>query len=126
MPLLAVETKFPDKLLLASLHQALKISLTSAAQMILSLSIFGAEYVWGLDTQDQSSFPSGPFHADPDAMDWLFCAVDSTWISHTFAVTFLALCYIRGIIDGWSAPQMGCSNVLNSIHRKPPNQSFDS
>ncbi|KAJ5987442.1 hypothetical protein N7451_011807 [Penicillium sp. IBT 35674x] len=97
---LLVETKFPDKPLLASLHQTLNISLTSAAQMILSLSIFGEEFVWGLNSQDRLTFPNdGPYHADPDSIDRLFCAVDSTWISHTFAVTFLALCYIRGIVD---------------------------
>ncbi|KAJ5753073.1 hypothetical protein N7520_009990 [Penicillium odoratum] len=98
-PLLSVDTKFPGRPILASLHRTLTISLTSAAQMILSLSIYGADYVWELDSQDPSTFPNGPYHADPDSIDRLFCAVDSTWISHTFAVTFLALCYIRGIIN---------------------------
>jgi len=69
--------------------------------MILSLSIFGDEYVWELDSQDQITFPSnGPYHADPDSIDRLFFAVDSTWISHTFAVTILALFYLRGLVDG--------------------------
>lgn len=30
----------------------------------------------------------------------LYYAVDPIWISHTFAVIFLVLCYIRGVVDG--------------------------
>jgi hypothetical protein len=68
--------------------------------MILSLSAYGADFVWRLDSQSPSSFPDGPFHADPGSIGRLYYAVDSTWISYTFAATFLVICYMRGIIDG--------------------------
>ncbi|KAF4633767.1 hypothetical protein G7Y89_g4355 [Cudoniella acicularis] len=81
------------------LLQALETCLTAASQMLFSLSNYGAEHVWRLESQNTSTFPSGPFPADPDALRRLYYAVDSTWISHTFAVAFLVLCYVRGMID---------------------------
>ncbi|KAJ5634707.1 hypothetical protein N7528_002549 [Penicillium herquei] len=98
-PLLSVEAHDPGRLQRDPLLQMLKTSLTSAAQMILSLSIHGARYVWSLDSQDMSTFPDGPYHSDSDSISRLHYTVDSTWISHTFAVTFLVLCYLRGIVD---------------------------
>jgi hypothetical protein len=83
-----------------SLLQSFEISLTAAAQILLSLSANGSKYVWILDSQNRASFPNGAFQVDIDAVRRLHYAVDSTWISHTFAVTFLVLCYIRGAIDG--------------------------
>jgi hypothetical protein len=82
------------------LLQALEISLTAASQMLLSLSSYGHDYVWGVESQSISTFPDGPFYVDAAALKRLYYAVDSTWISHTFAVTFLILCYVRGTIDG--------------------------
>ncbi|PWY84780.1 hypothetical protein BO70DRAFT_312962, partial [Aspergillus heteromorphus CBS 117.55] len=79
----------------ASLLPSLEISLTAAAQMLLSLSDSGAHSVWRLDSQDRLSFPEDAFHVDAEAVQRLQYAVDSTWISHTFAVTFLVLCYTR-------------------------------
>lgn len=58
------------------------------------------DYVWNLESQNTTSFPEGPFSVDVAALNRLSYAVDSTWISHTFAVTFLVLCYIRGTVDG--------------------------
>ncbi|KZF19673.1 hypothetical protein L228DRAFT_285614 [Xylona heveae TC161] len=81
------------------LLQSLGTCLTAASQMLLSLSSYGAEYIWKLDSQNMSTFPDGPFEIDSAAVKRLYYAVDSTWISHTFAVTFLVLCYVRGAID---------------------------
>ena len=68
--------------------------------MLISLSTDGGTYVWGLESQNLKSFPNRPFHVDNAAIRRLYYAVDPTWISYTFAVTFLVLCYIRGVIDG--------------------------
>lgn len=68
--------------------------------MLISLCSDGETYVWSLESQNLSSFPNRPFHVDIAAVRRLYYAVDPTWISYTFAVTFLALCYIRGVIDG--------------------------
>lgn len=82
------------------IRQALSVSLTAAAQIILSQSSYKADLVFSLDSQNPSTFPEGAYHADRGSVSRLYYAVDSTWISHTFAITFLSLCYIRGIIDG--------------------------
>jgi hypothetical protein len=82
------------------LQQALSISLTAATQIILSQSSYNADIVLSLKSQNPSSFPHGPYHVDRGSVGRLYYAVDSTWISHTFAITFLSICYIRGIIDG--------------------------
>lgn len=70
--------------------------------MLVSLCSDGETYVWGIESQNLPSFPNRPFHVDTAAVRRLYYAVDPTWISYTFAVTFLALCYIRGVIDGKS------------------------
>ena len=80
--------------------QSLEISLTAASQMLISLSSSGADYVWSLESQNIATFPEGPFSADNAALQRLYYAVDSTWISHTFAVTFLVLCYVKGVVSG--------------------------
>lgn len=82
------------------LLQSLETSLTAASQMLFSLSTHGPEYIWSLESQDIFSFPEGPFEVDAKALGRLSYAVESMWISHTFAFTFLVLCYIRGAIDG--------------------------
>jgi hypothetical protein len=68
--------------------------------MLISLSSYGADHVWSLESQNAATFPGGSFPADAAALKRLYYAVDSTWISHTFAVTFLVLCYVKGIVDG--------------------------
>jgi hypothetical protein len=70
--------------------------------MLFSLSTYAYDYVWNIDSQAVSTFPEGPFFVDSAAVKRLYFAVDSTWISQTFAVTFLVLCYVRGTIDGKS------------------------
>ncbi|OJJ46430.1 hypothetical protein ASPZODRAFT_1961849 [Penicilliopsis zonata CBS 506.65] len=92
-PLLSTMQPPPPPLL-----RCLETSLTAAAQMLVSLSTDGA-HVWRLASQDPASFPSHAFQVDRAAVQQLCYAVDSTWISHTFAVTFLVLCYTRGVID---------------------------
>ncbi|KAJ5296224.1 uncharacterized protein N7443_007117 [Penicillium atrosanguineum] len=98
-PLLSATSPLPTELAREALRHPLKISLTAAAQMILSFSRFGSDFVWELDSQTPLSFPDGPFHVDAGSIGQLYYAVDSTWISHTFAVTFLVICYMRGIIN---------------------------
>lgn len=70
--------------------------------MLVSLSSHGPDYVWRLESQDTATFPTGPLTVDIQALSRLYYAVDSTWISHTFAITFLVLCFVRGTVDGKS------------------------
>ncbi|KAJ6155520.1 hypothetical protein N7470_006086 [Penicillium chermesinum] len=102
----------PDDSVRESLFQPLNVSLSAAAQILISLSTFGSEYVWQVDSEISSTFPAGTLHADPFAIEKLYYGVDSTWISHTFAVTFLVICYIRGIIDD-HPPQSLLTRLLN-------------
>ena len=80
--------------------QSLETSLTAASQMLIALSTSAAKKVWDLDSQNTASFPSEAFTADLAACKRLAYAVDSTWISHTFAAAFLVLCYVRKVVDG--------------------------
>lgn len=79
--------------------QSLEISLTASCQILMSISTHGPE-TWNVESQDMSKFPLSPLIADPIAIKRLSFAVDSTWISHTFAIMFLVFCYVRGIVDG--------------------------
>ncbi|KAL2824975.1 hypothetical protein BJY01DRAFT_163402 [Aspergillus pseudoustus] len=83
----------------AILVHSIEASLTAAAQILISLSCAGEHYTAQLQSSDQSSFPRGQFQADPEAVGRLRYAVDSTWISHTFAVTYLVFCYTKGAVD---------------------------
>ncbi|KAL3439916.1 hypothetical protein BJX65DRAFT_300813 [Aspergillus insuetus] len=84
----------------AVLVDSIEASLIAAAQILISLSTMGEHYIAQLRSSDASSFPVGSFEADLEAVRRLRYAVDSTWISHTFAVTYLVLCYTRGTVDG--------------------------
>jgi hypothetical protein len=84
--------------------EALETSLTAATQIIFCVSTLGAEKVWTIDSQDASTIPADPFVVDQTTLKRLSYAVDSTWVSYTFAVTFLALCYAKGVVDGKSDP----------------------
>lgn len=78
----------------------LTISLTAASQILLSISTLSFKSIVNLDCRDSSTVPKHALVIDPEARKSLHHAVDSTWISHTFAITFLVLCYLRNIIDG--------------------------
>lgn len=82
-----------------SLLQALDNSLTAAAQTILALANETNWQSWTSQSQILSSFPSGPFTIDEAAIGRFRFAVDSAWITHSFAAVFLVLCYTRGAID---------------------------
>ncbi|PYI03542.1 hypothetical protein BO78DRAFT_193882 [Aspergillus sclerotiicarbonarius CBS 121057] len=97
-PLLSA-SRPPPTSLVPALVPLLATSLTAAAQILLSLSSNAADYIWQLDSRDRDSFPQGELEVDPAAVQRLRYAVDSTWISHTFALTFLVLSYTRGLID---------------------------
>lgn len=99
-PLLSSSSQASHQPLQLHLLKSLDICLTAAAQTILALADTGGTAVWCLQSQDATTFPPGPFEVDTEALDKIYYAVDSTWISHTFAVTFLALCYVRGVVDG--------------------------
>ncbi|KEQ99280.1 hypothetical protein AUEXF2481DRAFT_36596 [Aureobasidium subglaciale EXF-2481] len=81
------------------LLQSLEVCLTSASQIIISHSKNAGGWIWSIESQLASSFPEGPFEPDPEALGRLQYAVDSSWISYTFAVTFIVLCFVRGFID---------------------------
>ncbi|KKY23692.1 putative c6 finger domain [Phaeomoniella chlamydospora] len=79
--------------------EALETSLTAAAGTIFCVSTSAIDLIWSLDSQNVSTFPDGPFVVDHATLKRLSYTVDSTWVSHTFAVTFLVFCYIKGVID---------------------------
>lgn len=76
------------------------VSLTAASRILLSVSEISFSSVESVDSLDPSTFPDGVFLIEHEARRTLHYAVDSTWISYTFAITFLVLCYLRRIIDG--------------------------
>lgn len=80
--------------------QCLETSLTAACQILFSYTLDAGSYVWYVESQLPSSFPEGPFQLDPEALQRMQYAVDSSWISFTFAITFLVLCFVRRIVDG--------------------------
>ncbi|CZR61477.1 uncharacterized protein PAC_11373 [Phialocephala subalpina] len=82
-----------------SLLQALDNSLTAAAQTIFALAKETNWQLWHSQCQSLTSFPSGPFTIDEEAIGRFRFAVDSAWITHSFAAVFLVLCYTRGAID---------------------------
>ncbi|KAH8895328.1 hypothetical protein GQ53DRAFT_49766 [Thozetella sp. PMI_491] len=98
-PLLSFSTRSGSDPFPAWALEFLETSLTAASQMLISLSVGADRVVWGLTARDPSSYPAGPFKVDPAARFSLHHAIDTTWISHTFALTFLVLCYIRNTID---------------------------
>ncbi|THW27278.1 hypothetical protein D6D23_02953 [Aureobasidium pullulans] len=79
--------------------QCLEKSLTAACQIVFSYSFDAGDFVWDLESQLPSSFPGGLFKLDVEALQRMQYAVDSSWISYTFAVTFLVLCFVRQIVD---------------------------
>ncbi|KAL5372389.1 hypothetical protein DPSP01_013555 [Paraphaeosphaeria sporulosa] len=79
--------------------QPMTVSLTAASQIFLSVSKCSFESVSTLESWRPSTFPEGSLLLDPEARRSLHHAVDSTWISYTFAITFLVLCYLRGLVD---------------------------
>lgn len=67
----------------------------------MSATVSGAHMVWDLEAQDPASFgEQNEFQVDYAVVSRLMFSVDYAWISHTFAATFLAICYVRGAIDG--------------------------
>lgn len=82
------------------LLQALERSLTAASQIVLSYAKNAGQWIWELDSQLPSSFPQGYFELDTEASDRMQYAVDSSWISYSFSVTFLVLCFVREVVDG--------------------------
>ncbi|KAI5245765.1 hypothetical protein E4T47_03696 [Aureobasidium subglaciale] len=81
------------------LLRSLEVCLTSASQIVISHSKNAGDWIWSIESQLASSFPEGPFEPDPEALGRMQYAVDSSWISYTFAVTFIVLCWVRGFID---------------------------
>ncbi|KAI4735798.1 hypothetical protein E4T50_13697 [Aureobasidium sp. EXF-12298] len=79
--------------------QCLEKSLTAACQIVFSYSLDAGSFVCDIESQLPSSFPEGPFKLDREALHRMQYAVDSSWISYTFAVTFLVLCFVRQIVD---------------------------
>lgn len=78
--------------------EALDVSLTAACQTILALSEQATWKTWSTHSSI-SSIPAGPFAIDRSAVERISFSVDSSWVSHSFAVVFLVLCFARGAID---------------------------
>ncbi|KAF2113898.1 hypothetical protein BDV96DRAFT_647399 [Lophiotrema nucula] len=98
-PLLSPSTRTQSSIDQLSILGFLETSLTAASQILLSLTTHASHFIWDLKSQSYDSYPSGDFAVDPVARKSLHHAVDATWISFTFALTFLVLCYIRARID---------------------------
>ncbi|KAK3110968.1 hypothetical protein LTR53_014222 [Teratosphaeriaceae sp. CCFEE 6253] len=76
--------------------QCLEICVDAALQILLSLSGAGSD----LSNATKAPYkPSEPLVLDKSTVQRLAYAVDSAWISHTFAIAFLVLAYIRGAVD---------------------------
>ncbi|KAK3632733.1 hypothetical protein LTR56_016203 [Elasticomyces elasticus] len=100
-PLLS-PTRRPDALpapLTLPVLQSLEICLSAALHILLSLSDVGTELLQQQAATQTLYQPSGPLKVANTATIRLGYAVDSAWISHTFAIAFLILCYIRGAVD---------------------------
>jgi hypothetical protein len=98
--------------------QCLETSLTAASQMLMALSTSAPDSIWDLDSQNTDSFPSGSFTEDLAACRRLSYAVDSTWISHTFAAAFLVLCYVRKVVDGSTHSSRNWMGRILTYHRR--------
>ncbi|KAK5697999.1 hypothetical protein LTR97_006959 [Elasticomyces elasticus] len=100
-PLLS-PTRRPDTLsapLTLPVLQSLEICLSAALHILLSLSEVGTELLQQHAATQTLYQPSGPLKVAITATIRFGYAVDSAWISHTFAIAFLILCYIRGAVD---------------------------
>lgn len=84
--------------------QCLESSLTAACQIVFSYSSNAGNLVFDIESQLPSSFPVGLFKLDREALHRMQYAVDSSWISFTFAITFLVLCFVRQVVDGMLEP----------------------
>ena len=97
---LAPPTSVVERSVKLPVLQSLEISVEAALNILLSLSEAGAGLLSDEQASQVSCRPSGPLKLDRTAVERLGYAVDSTWISHTFAIAFIVLAYIRGAIDG--------------------------
>jgi hypothetical protein len=69
--------------------------------MLMSVTEQGSQVVWDLESQDPATFgQTDRLVVDQAVISRLVFSVDYVWISHTFAATFLVICYLRGAIDG--------------------------
>ncbi|KAH8682142.1 hypothetical protein BX600DRAFT_447839 [Xylariales sp. PMI_506] len=98
-PLLSSSTRVQTDIYQVSTLSFLETSLTAASQIILSLANGADQFIWHLNSQSVDSFPKESFGIDPVARTSLHHAVDATWISFTFAITYIVLCYVRDTID---------------------------
>ncbi|TVY84479.1 hypothetical protein LSUE1_G000773 [Lachnellula suecica] len=81
------------------LLQSLDISLLAAGQTIFALANETSTLTWPAQSQSLPAFPDEIFTIDMAALGRFRFAVDSSWITHSFAAVFLVLCYTRGVID---------------------------
>ncbi|KAF3011683.1 hypothetical protein E8E14_007521 [Neopestalotiopsis sp. 37M] len=98
-PVLSSSTRSQTDILHVWTLGFLETSTTAASQILLSLATGAPNFIWHVSSQNLNTYPSDEFSMDPAARASLHHAVDATWISFTFALTFLVLCYIRRTID---------------------------
>ncbi|ETS77307.1 hypothetical protein PFICI_11181 [Pestalotiopsis fici W106-1] len=98
-PVLSSSTRSQTDILHVWTLGFLETSTTAASQILLSLATGASSFVWHVSSQNLTTYPADEFSIDPAARASLHHAVDATWISSTFALTFLVLCYIRRTID---------------------------
>ncbi|KIW16284.1 hypothetical protein PV08_06335 [Exophiala spinifera] len=98
--------------------EAVETSISAATQIIFCVSTLGHEHIWSLDAQNASTVPREPFVVDKVTLERLSYAVDSTWVSYTFAVTFLAFCYVKGVVN--DELRLRCLTGANSPQNVAP------
>ncbi|KAM0817789.1 putative Zn(2)-C6 fungal-type domain-containing protein [Seiridium cardinale] len=98
-PLLSSSTRSQTDIFQVWTLGFLETSITAASQILLSLVTNAHQFIWRVNSQSFSTYPRREFSIEPTARLSLHHAVDATWISFTFALTFLVLCYIRKTID---------------------------
>ncbi|KAF2003887.1 hypothetical protein P154DRAFT_572721 [Amniculicola lignicola CBS 123094] len=95
----SLQVQADPEIILIWAHEPLATSLAAASQILLSVSPLTFDQISRVNPQDQLTVPGGSFLVEQEARESLHHAVDSTWVSHTFAITFLVLCYVRNAIN---------------------------
>ncbi|PWN18411.1 hypothetical protein BCV69DRAFT_72240 [Microstroma glucosiphilum] len=132
-PLLSTPLTSATRNLQYSFVEPLDQSLTAAARILVAYTVSAEQYLPGLKHHIPTSFPEEEkdWKIDDEAVRKLCFAVDSYWVTMTFAVVFLALCYIRGRIDEdcalifspSSSPASSISSSSSALYGKPSSSS---
>ncbi|PQE14239.1 C6 finger domain protein [Rutstroemia sp. NJR-2017a BVV2] len=105
----------------ASTVQALEISVAAASETIYAISEQSSWSTW--PPTSISSLTRTAFTISEDALFRFRFAVDSAWITHSFAAVFLVLCYARKAIDDELQITHQLSRDISTLYPKPPRKT---